>query len=55
VHAQRTGEVCYKRCITSPDSSLTDKQKTCLLSCQGAMAECFKVTVDTLNSLAGHE
>ena len=40
---QRSHEVCFKRCVTSADSSLSDKQKACLSGCQATMGECFKV------------
>jgi hypothetical protein len=53
VWGQMTSDLCFKRCITSADGSLSSKQRDCLASCVQYSAECFKVTVDIVNSSAG--
>ncbi len=37
--------VCIKRCVSTPDGRLTDKQKRCLDNCVGAFKEGFGVAV----------
>lgn len=55
VSVQKAHMVCFKRCISSPDSKLSDKQKACLHSCHGALTETFKITAETFNAMAGAE
>lgn len=52
--ARKSTKICFLKCVTNPQETLTNKQEICIKDCVSRYLECRDITLNSLKELAKH-